>query len=75
MLITTLLVTLVMLIVWRWHPAPVLAIATSLLAMEGVYLSAVLYQARRPSQRLCMSSLSALTSRHASLSLALLHAP
>ena len=46
MLITTLLVSLVMLVVWAWHPLPVLAIFAALLAMEGVYLSAVLYQVR-----------------------------
>lgn len=46
MLITTLLLTLVMPVVWRWHLVPVLAIFTLLFAMEGVYLSAVLYQVR-----------------------------
>ena len=46
MLITTLLATVVALIVWGWHPAPVLAVSAALGCMEGVYLAAVLYQVR-----------------------------
>jgi K+ transporter len=44
MLITTLLVSLVMLVVWRWHPLAVLAVFAPLCAIDGVFLSAVLYQ-------------------------------
>ena len=44
MVITTVLVSIVMLIVWQWHYLAVSALLCLLIAMEGVLLSAVLYK-------------------------------
>ena len=46
MVITTVLVSIVMLIVWQWHCLAVSALLCLLIAMEGVLLSAVLYKVR-----------------------------
>ena len=44
MVITTVLVSTVMLVVWQWHWLAVAAIQGSLFIMESVLLSAVLYK-------------------------------
>ena len=44
MVIITILFTVVMLVVWNWHPIPVFGIFAAFFTMEGVYLSAVLYK-------------------------------
>lgn len=52
MVITTILVTVVMRVVWDWHLLSVFAISVPLLTMEMVYLSSVLYKVKvrpRPS--------------------------
>lgn len=52
MVITTILVTVVMRVVWDWHLLIVFAISVPLLTMEMVYLSSVLYKVQvrpRPS--------------------------
>ena len=44
MVITTVLVSIVMLIVWQWHCLAVSVLLCLFIAMEGVLLSAVLYK-------------------------------
>ena len=46
MVITTVLVSTVMLVVWQWHWLAVAAIQGSLFIMESVLLSAVLYKVK-----------------------------
>lgn len=46
MVITTILVSIVMLVVWRWHWLAVVATVGFLFTMESVLLSAVLYRVR-----------------------------
>lgn len=48
MVIITILITVVMLVAWDWHPIPVFAIFAVLFGIEGVYLSAVLYKVLQP---------------------------
>lgn len=48
MVIITILITVVMLVAWDWHPIPVFAIFAVLFGIEGVYLSAVLYRVLQP---------------------------
>ena len=47
MVITTILVSIVMLVVWRWRCLAVVAIIGFLFTMESILLSAVLYRVRK----------------------------
>ena len=46
MVITTILVSIVMLVVWQWHRLAVAALMGFLFTMEGVLLSAAMYRVR-----------------------------
>jgi K+ transporter len=56
MIVTTVLVTVVMRVVWNWRVLSVLAISAPLLIMESVYLSAVLYKVCACSRTLAVCS-------------------